>query len=198
VSQTSSSAGWSLLNWRRQSGTTVFPPIADLQRGYQALHSALAAPPDADRAPRPRRVGYGGGKRSKRLINHPWHTEAMRLDLTDEEAAVLLSLLNRVIADDRYPLSPRIRLLRAVRAKLPVLHRNRQRRDRRRPKNVRQGECHASAGRGAKRHASGGLLTLPSSFSWSARLKGRVTGDCPARQPSSFPNRTGGEWPRPA
>ena len=88
----------------------------------------------------------------------------MRLDLTDEEAAALFSLLNRVIADDRYPLSPRIRLLRAVRAKLPVLHRNRQRRDRRRPKNVRQGECHASAGRGAKRHASGGLLTLPSSF----------------------------------
>jgi hypothetical protein len=35
------------------------------------------------------------------LINH--HTEAMRLDLTDEEAAALLSLLNRVIADDRYP-----------------------------------------------------------------------------------------------
>jgi hypothetical protein len=42
------------------------------------------------------------------LINHPWHTEAMRLDLTDEEAAALLSLLNRVIADNRYPLSPRI------------------------------------------------------------------------------------------
>ena len=69
--------------------------------------------------PRPRRVGCGGGKRIKRLINHPWHTEAMRLDLTDEEAAALLSLLNRVIADDRYPLSPRIRLLRAVHAKLP-------------------------------------------------------------------------------
>jgi hypothetical protein len=43
----------------------------------------------------------------------------MQLDLTDEEAAALLSLLNRVIADDRYPLSPRIRLLRAIRAKLP-------------------------------------------------------------------------------
>ena len=43
----------------------------------------------------------------------------MQLDLTDEEAAALLSLPNRVIADDRYPLSPRIRLLRAVRAKLP-------------------------------------------------------------------------------
>ena len=35
------------------------------------------------------------------MINHPWHTEAMRLDLTDEEAAALFSLLNRVIADHR-------------------------------------------------------------------------------------------------
>ena len=43
----------------------------------------------------------------------------MQLDLTDEESAALLSLLNRVIADDRYPLSPRIRVLRAIRAKLP-------------------------------------------------------------------------------
>jgi hypothetical protein len=43
----------------------------------------------------------------------------MQLDLTDEEAAALLSLLNRVIADDRYPLSPRITMLRAIRAKLP-------------------------------------------------------------------------------
>ena len=43
----------------------------------------------------------------------------MQLDLTDEEAAALFSLLNQVIADDRYPLSPRIRVLRAIRAKLP-------------------------------------------------------------------------------
>jgi hypothetical protein len=43
----------------------------------------------------------------------------MHLDLTDEEAAALLSLLNRAIDDDRYPLSPRIRTLRAIRAKLP-------------------------------------------------------------------------------
>jgi hypothetical protein len=35
----------------RESGANVrFPPIADLQRGYHALHSALAARPDADRA----------------------------------------------------------------------------------------------------------------------------------------------------
>jgi hypothetical protein len=31
----------------------------------------------------------------------------MQLDLTDEEAAALLSLLNRVIGDDRYPNAPR-------------------------------------------------------------------------------------------
>ena len=43
----------------------------------------------------------------------------MLLDLTNEEAAALFSLLDRAIADDRYPLSPRIRLLRAIRAKLP-------------------------------------------------------------------------------
>jgi hypothetical protein len=43
----------------------------------------------------------------------------MQLDLTDEEASALLTLLNRVIADDRYPVSPRIRLLRAIRVKLP-------------------------------------------------------------------------------
>jgi hypothetical protein len=41
----------------------------------------------------------------------------MQLDLTDEEAAALLSLLNGAIADDRYPLSPRIRLLRGIRTK---------------------------------------------------------------------------------
>ena len=89
----------------------------------------------------------------------------MQLDLADGEASALPSLLNRVIADDRYPLSPRIRLLRAIRVKLPGAPPEPPRpRDRRRPKNVREGERHASAGHGAKRHASGGLLTLPSSF----------------------------------
>ena len=42
----------------------------------------------------------------------------MQLDLTDEEAAALLSLVNRAIDDDRYPLSPRVQLLRGIRAKL--------------------------------------------------------------------------------
>jgi hypothetical protein len=38
--------------------------------------------------------------------------------LTDEEAAALLAALNRLIDNDRYPLSPRLRTLRAIRAKL--------------------------------------------------------------------------------
>ena len=40
----------------------------------------------------------------------------MNLDLTDEETAALLAELDRIIRDDRYPLSPRIRMLRAIRA----------------------------------------------------------------------------------
>jgi hypothetical protein len=43
----------------------------------------------------------------------------MQLELTDEEAGALLGLLNRMIENDRYPLSPRIRVLRDIRAKLP-------------------------------------------------------------------------------
>jgi hypothetical protein len=55
----------------------------------------------------------------------------MQLDLTDEEAAALLHFLNRAIENDRYPMSPRIRTLRHIRAKLPVHHPNRRQRDRR-------------------------------------------------------------------
>jgi hypothetical protein len=43
----------------------------------------------------------------------------MQLELTDEEAGALLALLNRTIENDRYPLSPRIRVMRDIRAKLP-------------------------------------------------------------------------------
>jgi hypothetical protein len=43
----------------------------------------------------------------------------MTLELTDEEAAALLRELNTIIENDRYPLSPRIRTLRDIRAKLP-------------------------------------------------------------------------------
>jgi hypothetical protein len=38
----------------------------------------------------------------------------MRLDLTDEETFALLNLLVETIEGDRYPMSPRIRLLRAI------------------------------------------------------------------------------------
>lgn len=42
----------------------------------------------------------------------------MNLDLTEEEAAALLRELDRIIADDRYFFSNRIRTLREIRAKL--------------------------------------------------------------------------------
>jgi len=41
----------------------------------------------------------------------------MRLDLTDEETFALLNLLVDTIEADRYPMSPRIRLLREILAK---------------------------------------------------------------------------------
>jgi hypothetical protein len=43
----------------------------------------------------------------------------MQLDLTDEESEALLRELNAIIDNDRYPLSPRVRMLRQIRAKLP-------------------------------------------------------------------------------
>ena len=42
----------------------------------------------------------------------------MTLDLTDEETAALLGELDRVIDNDRYPFSPRIRTLTAIRDKI--------------------------------------------------------------------------------
>ena len=39
---------------------------------------------------------------------------AMILDLSDEEARALLNVLIEVIENDRYPMSPRIRLLQAI------------------------------------------------------------------------------------
>jgi len=41
----------------------------------------------------------------------------MHLDLTDDENLALLNLLVETIEADRYPLSPRIRLLQAILAK---------------------------------------------------------------------------------
>jgi len=42
----------------------------------------------------------------------------MNLDLTDEETTALARLLSDTIEGDRFPLSPRILTLRAIRAKL--------------------------------------------------------------------------------
>jgi len=42
----------------------------------------------------------------------------MNLDLTDEEAAALLRELDGIIANDRYFLSPRVQILRAILGKL--------------------------------------------------------------------------------
>jgi hypothetical protein len=40
----------------------------------------------------------------------------MTLELSDEQTAALLSELDRIIEGDRYPLSPRIRSLKEIRA----------------------------------------------------------------------------------
>jgi hypothetical protein len=42
----------------------------------------------------------------------------MHLDLTDDEKTALIRELDRIIDDDRYPLSPRIQTLKAILAKL--------------------------------------------------------------------------------
>jgi hypothetical protein len=42
----------------------------------------------------------------------------MQLDLTDEETTTLLRELDHIIDGDKYFLSPRIRTLKAIRAKL--------------------------------------------------------------------------------
>jgi hypothetical protein len=42
----------------------------------------------------------------------------MNLDLTDEQAAVLLRELDSIIDGDKYFLSPRIQTLKAIRAKI--------------------------------------------------------------------------------
>jgi hypothetical protein len=42
----------------------------------------------------------------------------MHLDLSDDKAAALTKELNAIVENDRYPLSPRIRTLRGILAKL--------------------------------------------------------------------------------
>jgi hypothetical protein len=46
------------------------------------------------------------------------HLPVMILDLTDEETEVLARLLRRTINGDPYPLSPRVRTLKAILAKI--------------------------------------------------------------------------------
>jgi hypothetical protein len=42
----------------------------------------------------------------------------MNFELSDEQTATLLGELDRIINGDRYPLSPRIQILKAIRAKI--------------------------------------------------------------------------------
>jgi hypothetical protein len=42
----------------------------------------------------------------------------MNLDLTDDEAAILIKELHNIVMNDRYPLSPRILALQGILAKL--------------------------------------------------------------------------------
>jgi hypothetical protein len=42
------------------------------------------------------------------MANSPPYIRGMNLELSDEQAAALERELDRIIADDRYPLSPRI------------------------------------------------------------------------------------------
>jgi hypothetical protein len=42
----------------------------------------------------------------------------MNLELSDDEKAALIRELDRIVQDDRYPLSPRVVMLRAILAKL--------------------------------------------------------------------------------
>jgi hypothetical protein len=48
----------------------------------------------------------------------------MQFDLSDDETAALTRLLRKAIEDDRYPLSPRIRVLQSILDKLdpPPVH----------------------------------------------------------------------------
>jgi hypothetical protein len=44
--------------------------------------------------------------------------QVMSLDLTEEDTSALLAELDRIIENDRYPFSPRIRTLKEIRAKI--------------------------------------------------------------------------------
>ena len=59
----------------------------------------------------------GDARLARPLVNDPI-SGIMHLDLTDEETAALLRELDALIDSDRYFLSPRIKTLRAIRAKI--------------------------------------------------------------------------------
>jgi hypothetical protein len=50
---------------------------------------------------------------SRHLVNRP-NLSGMILDLSDEETTALLRLLSTKIDEDRYPLSPRVQILKAI------------------------------------------------------------------------------------
>jgi hypothetical protein len=51
-------------------------------------------------------------------LSHPIFETMATLDLTDEETLALAAELKHTIAEDRYPLSPRIRTLQGILNKL--------------------------------------------------------------------------------
>jgi hypothetical protein len=75
---------------------------------------------------------------------------AWPLGLTNEDALALVTLPNEAIQADRYPLSPRIRLLRGIEAKLPMAPPILRQPGRPRPRNanrsVRRGLDHDGMG----------------------------------------------------
>jgi hypothetical protein len=69
--------------------------------------------------------GFGGRKNRRRKFRCPWFTFESELiiisrdmNLTDDEKAALIRELDQIINETRYPLSPRIMTLKAIRAKL--------------------------------------------------------------------------------
>jgi hypothetical protein len=52
------------------------------------------------------------------IVTGTTFTTTMDLHLTDEQAELLLAALDRLIENDRYPLSPRVKALREIRALL--------------------------------------------------------------------------------
>jgi hypothetical protein len=90
----------------------------------------------------------------------------MQLDLTDEETFALLNLLMETIEADRYPLSPRIRLLRQILAKFgpmaPAPRRRPGRRHRRSAIRDERRDIDRDAGRADRFKARPPLTPSPS------------------------------------